>query len=77
METPVIRYNLKDRGRQHTGQRRNFNVKAICDAINGPACQEAVGLRTMVGYYGHLPRDGDGSGGSADGSRYAGYACHT
>ena len=26
------------------------------------------------GHHGHLPRGGDGSGGSADGSRYAGYA---
>ena len=74
METPVIRYNLKDRGRQHTGQRRNFNVKAICDAINGPACQEAVGLRTMVGYYGHLPRVRYGLSpveGGIEGGKYA------
>ena len=54
--TPVIRYNLKDRGRQFTGQPRNFNVRAICDAINSPSTQEVVGLRTMFGYYGHGPR---------------------
>lgn len=54
--TPVIRYNLKDRGRRFTGQPRNFNVRAICDAINSPATQEVVGLRTMFGYYGHGPR---------------------
>ena len=56
METPVIRYNLKDRGRKHVGQPRNFNIKAICDAINGPACQERVATRGLVGYYGHMPR---------------------
>ncbi len=74
METPVIRYNLKDRGRQHTGQRRNFNIKAICDAINGPACQEAVSLRTMVGFYGHLPRVRYGMApveGGIEGGKYA------
>lgn len=56
METPVIRYNLKDRGRQHTGQKRNFNIRAIADAINSPATQETVAARGMLGYYGHAPR---------------------
>lgn len=56
METPVIRYNLNDRGRQHTGQKRNFNVRAIADAINSPATQETVASRGMLGYYGHAPR---------------------
>ena len=56
METPVIRYNLKDRGRHHTGQKRNFNVRAIADAINSPATQETVASRGMLGYYGHAPR---------------------
>lgn len=56
METQVIRYNLKDRGRKHVGQARNFNIKAICDAINSPACQERVATRGMAGYYGHMPR---------------------
>lgn len=56
METPIIRYNLKDRGRQHTGQKRNFNIKAIADEINSPATQEMVATSGMYGYYGHLPR---------------------
>ena len=56
METPIIRYNLKDRGRQYTGQRRNFNVRLVCDMINSPECQETVASRGMIGYYGHLPR---------------------
>lgn len=54
--TPTIKYNLKERGRQHMGQERNFNVRAICDAINSPACQENVAMRGLVGYYGHMPR---------------------
>ena len=74
METPVIRYNLKDRGRQHTGQHRNFNIKAICDAINGPACQEMVASRGMLGFYGHLPRVRYGMApveGGIEGGKYA------
>lgn len=71
--TPTIRYNLKDRGRKHRGQERNFNVKAICDAINGPACQERVSTRGMAGYYGHLPRIRHGMNpmeGVIDGGKY-------
>jgi hypothetical protein len=56
METPLIRYNLKERGRKYTGPKRDFNIKAICDAINGPACQEIVASRGMIGFYGHMPR---------------------
>jgi hypothetical protein len=74
METPIIRYNLKDRGRRHTGQRRNFDIRAICDAINGPACQETVASRGMIGYYGHLPRVRYGLNpveGGMEGGKYA------
>lgn len=56
METPLITYNLKDRGRKFTGKERNFNIRAICNEINGPACQERVKLRDLVGFYGHWPR---------------------
>lgn len=72
-ETPTIRYNLKDRGRQHTGQARSFNIRAVCDAINGPACQERVATRGMPGYYGHLPRIRFGmrpAEGGVDGGKY-------
>lgn len=74
MQTPIIRYNLKDRGRSHTGQRRNFNIKAICDAINSPACQETVSARGMIGFYGHLPRVRYGMApveGGIEGGKYA------
>ncbi len=55
-KTPVITYNLKDRGRQYRGVERNFNIPAIVAAINSPACQERVKTRGMLGYYGHWPR---------------------
>jgi hypothetical protein len=55
-EVPVIKYNLKERGRKYRGQDRNFNIKALVDAINGPEMQEMVKTRGMVGYYGHLVR---------------------
>jgi|SRR5580765_892984 len=56
MQTNVITYNLKDRGRQYRGKERHFNIRAIVAAINGPACQERVRNRDMQGYYGHWPR---------------------
>lgn len=73
ISTPMIQYSLKDRGRKHTGQARNFNTRLICDAINSPACQEMVSSRGMIGYYGHLPRVRFGmmpSEGGMDGGKY-------
>lgn len=73
-ETPLIRYNLKERGRKHTGKPRNFNIRAIADAINSPACQEMVASRGMIGYYGHLPRVRYGmmpTEGGIEGGKYA------
>ena len=56
METKIISYNLKDRGRRYRGKDRNFDIAAIVKAINSPACQERVRKRDMLGYYGHWPR---------------------
>ena len=56
METPLIEYNLRDRGRSYRGQERNFDIPALSRVINGPACQERVRNRDMVGFYGHWPR---------------------
>jgi len=73
-ETPTIKYNLKERGRQHTGQSRaNLNIRAVCDAINSRACQERVATRGMSGFYGHLPRIRFGmrpAEGGIDGGKY-------
>jgi hypothetical protein len=57
MQQPsLITYNLKERGRRYTGNERNFNIKAICDAVNSPATQERIKMRAMVGYFGHKAR---------------------
>lgn len=56
MLTSTITYNLRDRGRTHTGQPRNFDIPRLVAAINGPACQERVKNRDMIGFYGHWPR---------------------
>ncbi|ALK30856.1 hypothetical protein [Burkholderia plantarii] len=56
MQTSIISYNLKERGRQFRGKERSFDIRSIVDAINGPACQERVKSRDMTGYYGHWPR---------------------
>lgn len=53
---PLIKFNVKERGRKFLGQERNFDIKKLCDSINGPACQERVRTRGMLGYYGHAPR---------------------
>jgi len=75
MNAPLIRYNLKERGRSHTGQSRNFNIRAIVDAVNSPECQERVAARDMCGYLGHWPRVRFGleatEGGIADGRVHA------
>lgn len=56
METTVISYNLKERGRYHTGQPRNFDIPRIAAAVNCAATQERVKNRDMIGFYGHWPR---------------------
>lgn len=71
MKTQIIRYNLTERGRKHRGTERNFDLKAIADAINSPATQEKVKNRDMLGFYGHWARIKFGmnpaEGGIADG----------
>ena len=56
-QPPVITFNLKDRGREHTGVKRNFDIPRIVAAINSPKCQERVRNREMLGYLGHWPRN--------------------
>lgn len=56
VQPPMIRYNLKERGRQYRGVERNFNIPEIVAAINSPACQELVRTRGMLGYLGHWVR---------------------
>lgn len=74
-QPPLIRYNLKERGRKYRGRERNFNIKAMVESINGPATQERVQTRAMLGYFGHWPRVRFGmdpmEGGIADGKAHA------
>lgn len=56
MQTPLITYNLKDRGRSYRGSERNFDTKKIAQAINSPETQERVKHRDMLGFYGHWAR---------------------
>lgn len=55
-KTDIIRFNVKDRGRRHRGQDRNFDTAALAALINGPEVQERVKNRDLVGYWGHWPR---------------------
>lgn len=75
METGVITFNLADRGRKHLGQPRNFNIQKLMGIVNGPATQERVKHRDMLGYYGHWPRQRFGmlpaEGGIAEGKAHA------
>jgi hypothetical protein len=54
--TDTITYNVKERGRKHQGQDRNFDTVALARLINGPAVQEQVKHGDMLGYFGHWPR---------------------
>lgn len=73
--TPVISYNLKERGRKYRGKERHFNIKAIVDAVNSPETQERVANRDMTGFFGHWPRIRFGmnpaEGGIAEGKAHA------
>lgn len=75
VQPPMIRYNLKERGREFRGVERNFDIPAIVAAINSPACQERVKTRGMLGYLGHWVRIRFGleppEGGIADGKAHA------
>lgn len=55
-KTEVIRYNVTQRGREHRGVERRFDLRALCSLVNSPEIQERVKNRDMVGYYGHWQR---------------------
>lgn len=52
-QPPLITYNLRERGRKHTGVDRNINIHALKTYINSPAFQEKIKNRAVTGYYGH------------------------
>lgn len=53
IRTPVISYNLNDRGRDYTGQGRDIDIEAAMRLINGPTVQESVRKGDYFGYVGH------------------------
>lgn len=56
MKTGIIKYNVKDRGRQYRGPKRNFDAATLASIINGPEVQERVKNRDLHGYLGHWQR---------------------
>lgn len=54
--TDLISFNVHERGRKVTGQRRRFNTEALARLINSPATQERCKAGDLVGCYGHWPR---------------------
>lgn len=57
MKTGVITFNVRERGRQWIGQKRNFDVVALARLINSPPVQERVKKRDLRGYLGHWVRE--------------------
>lgn len=56
-KTKEITFNLKDRGRVHTGTARNdVDIQTWIDTINSPRTQEMISTGSMLGYYGHQVR---------------------
>lgn len=57
-KTRPITFNIKDRGRIHTGvSRSNVNYEAWIELINSPVTQEMVETGSLIGYYGHQFRE--------------------
>ncbi len=55
--TKAITFNIKERGRLHTGQSRdNVDYQQWIDMLNSPATQEMIKTGSSLGYYGHQIR---------------------
>ena len=53
-KTKKIKYNLFERGRQHSGKNRaNVDMKEMINQINHPRVQEMIKTGTLYGYNGH------------------------
>lgn len=56
-KTKRLKYNLKDRGRDVTGQdRSNVDIQAMINIINGQHVQEMAATGSLIGFYGHQIR---------------------
>lgn len=59
MQTPIIKYNLNERGRRFRGKDRNWSaqeIEALVNFINSNETQERIKNRDMIGFYGHWSR---------------------
>lgn len=56
MKSGIIKFNLNDRKRVHTGKPRNFDIRKVVSLLNSPEMQEKVRNGDITGYYGHWPR---------------------
>lgn len=56
IRTGIIKYNLNDRKRTHTGKPRQFDIPKLVSLINSDEIQERVKNGDITGYYGHWPR---------------------
>lgn len=56
MTKVTIKYNIRERGRTHRGQPRNFDLASLARVLNSPEVQERVRKRDLVGYFGHGAR---------------------
>ena len=53
-KTKKIKYNLFERGRQHSGKNRaNVDMKEMINQINHPKVQEMIKSGTLYSYNGH------------------------
>lgn len=56
MKTGIVRFNVKERYRKHTGVERDFDTAALEAVVNSPEVQERVKMRDMLGFLGHGTR---------------------
>jgi hypothetical protein len=60
LTTDIIRFDLRNRGRKHTGKKRSYETVAgaarVAAIVNSPTVQERVKAGDMKGFLGHLPR---------------------
>lgn len=60
MKTDIIQFDLRQRGRRHTGKKRAYETvegaRRVARIVNSAAVQERVKAGDMKGFLGHLPR---------------------
>lgn len=62
MRTPIIEFDLRDRGRIYCGAKRNFHIEQYRKVAHSGVVQERIKNRHLVGYMGHSIRERFGKG---------------